>query len=201
MASSSSKAAASSTGWPAPPGHRWPGTRPSWRPPPAGSGCGTIPAAWPVRDHLLDRSSRFGRAGDLGHEDPVGAGVQQSLEVAPGAVRHPDEHGEAEALGDDDGLVRKSRVSGLCSMSTTTNSKPAAAGAEVSRLGSLTHVPNVVGPGPRRPAGAVTASGTRRGSAPNPAAERSPCGAGRRCRSAGGARRSRSGWCGSWAAG
>ena len=51
----------------------------------------------------------------------------------------------------------------LSTMSTTTNSKPArASSSSVSRLGSLTHVPNVGGPGRSRPAGTVTASGTRR---------------------------------------
>ena len=45
-------------------------------------------------------------------------------------------------------LYAKSNVSGLCSMSTTTNSKPADASiSSVSRLGSFTHVPNVVDPG------------------------------------------------------
>ena len=152
--------------------------------PPAGAGCRTHPPPPGRReDHLLDRSSRFGRAGHLGHEDPVGAGVQQPLDVAPAAVRHPDEHGEPRPWATTMAWYAKSRVSGLCSMSTTTNSKPAAArSSRVSRLGSLTHVPNVVGPGPRRPAGTVTASGTRRGSAPSPAAGRSPCGVGRRCR-------------------
>ena len=78
------------------------------QPPPTGARR-AAGAPRPLRwvDHLVDAPLRLRGVGDLGHEQPVGAGVEQALRVAAAAVGHPHQRRHLEGLRDDDRAVRE----------------------------------------------------------------------------------------------
>ncbi len=78
------------------------------QPPPTGARR-AAGAPRPLRwvDHLVDAALRLGGVGDLRHEQPVGASVEQALRVAATAVGHPHQRRHLQGLRDDDRAVRE----------------------------------------------------------------------------------------------
>ena len=109
-------------------------------------------------DHQVDASLGLCRVRDLGHEETVGARVEQPLRWLP--LRSGTRTRAAMSIDCATtialvGEVERERAV-LHVDDDELEAGHAASSSSVSRLGSFTHVPNVVGPGRRNPSGTAS---------------------------------------------